>query len=177
MKAYLPRWPKLRTLRLENVTRMWDETTWDFVGHARACVAKTRSTLDWTEIAYWLLRTEFTCTPRTFGTGNTDVTRIEQVFRRQAYNHMNGTWSNLKKMIQQLNTDRVLEQEVASQVQRLVLQGHQVAVVAGRALMVTLENVKGLASFNIKEYVGLGILVREARQFTNGIGPEEKGVL
>ena len=94
LRAQLPRWHRLRASFFENISRMFDPTTWTYISHARlVCRMETAS---WRHVFFWILRVEYTGLPRPFRTrgqsqySNPDIREV--LFITSAYNHQCGNW-------------------------------------------------------------------------------------
>ena len=169
LRAQVPRWKRVRASFFENISRMFDASTWSYIGHAR--VVCGREAVSWTHVFFWILRVEYTCLPRPFCARRqsqySDPDVREAHFNTKAYNHQCGNWQTLQgilvclrarggecgtllKNLVELPVSRAVDE--AQKLQRLLLGGE----------------IEGMGHFNTKELLWHCVLFREAYDHIHG---------
>ena len=153
------KWTILQKLRIENLTRMLDETTWAFIGYYSGIVHLAQK--DWTNIFFYLVRSVFTCVPRKYQSSvryGCTSTR-DGKFDRSAYNHFIGDWSHLSAIVEGLNESPRIAQ-FGPCLEEICLGSAADAIRAAQRFGDILP-VTGLGDFNMQEILWHAILLRE----------------
>ena len=166
LAALPPRWTWLRSHRLENVDRLLDSTTWEFIEVYRTFAAAHRQRASWSDVLGWLLQNSFTCVAKPFA----DLSAFWQcssdtVFNTTAYNHQCGNYASLQAL---LNSGAEKSAVGGRFLKALVTSDVDDAVAAGLELQSVLLSICGLGHFNTTEALWHCVLLREAFLYVSG---------
>ena len=156
LRAQFPRWSRLRASFFENISRMFDASTWTYIGHAR-CVCRMEAS-SWTHIFFWIIRVEYTCSPRPFCARGqsqySDPDNPEAHFNTTAYNHQCGNWQTLHGILVCL---RPRARECGTLLKSLVEHPVSQAVDEALRLQTLLlgTDINGMGRFNTKDILVL----------------------
>ena len=168
LRAQLPRWHRLRASFFENISRMFDPTTWTYISHARlVCRMETAS---WRHVFFWILRVEYTGLPRPFRTrgqsqySNPDIREV--LFNTSAYNHQCGNWQTFHGILLCLHPragecSALLKNMVELPVSKAVDEALRLQT------LLLASDIHGMGHFNTKEVIWHCVLLREAYDYVH----------
>ena len=161
LQAHRPKWAVLQQKRIENVSRMLDRSTWEFIAYYRAI----HMPANWIKLFFYIVRSEYTCVPRKYGPCIDYASeRVEEAdFNRDAYNHMCGHWPQLQTLLRKLLCKK---KEWGELLKSFVLGSCQCAAQAGLRMKEDLP----IGRFNRQELLWHFVLLREAFVY-NGFTP------
>ena len=151
------KWTLLQTLRVENFTRLLDETTWVFISFYDGIAQ--RAAVDHSNVMFFIIRSVFCCCPQAYDAKAKymSIQLVARKFNRSAYNHLNGTWANLCKVLTALAEREV---ELGQHLKAFLNGTAAVAVRAGKELL-QLLSAPGFRDFNTQETLWNVVLLRE----------------
>ena len=170
LRAQTPRWQRLRAYFFENISRMFDASTWVYIGHARLVCSMVP--ISWTHVFFWILRVEYTCLPRPFCAQGqlkyVDPDIQEAFFNTSAYNHQCGYWQTFHGILVCL---RPRAGECGTLLKNLVELPVSEAVDAALTLQTLLHgsDIHGMGHFNTKEVIWHCVLLRSLRLCSQSI--------
>ena len=169
LRVQNPRWLRLRASFFENISRMFDSTTWTYIGHARlVCRTKAAS---WTNVFFWIVRVEYTCLPRPFCVRGqslySDLDRPEARFNTAAYNHQCGNWLALRGILQCLRPSAGKCGELLRDLVELPTSKAVDAALKLQTLLIG-SDIHGMGHFNTKKVMWHCALLREAYDYVLG---------